>query len=299
MLEDDKVFPYRWLKPDLVAPAPLLCCDPCLTVDGSGVLSDPGRIDEQFRSAWLPFFCRAGRGAADPSVFDHEVGGWLPRVGEFDLPPLLGSDLYYVVQHKRVSAGGLDGWGWRDLKAFPEAWFDRLAVVLSRVELDGVWPDGLLDAFVHCRLRSIGWERCGHRLTSKSLETSDAGFLDDLLSLFGYPVGSGQSLVDGSLRMRYCSAKFSCRKPTWGLPHSGGVAALVGTASFRPTVAGFRGSGNILGVRTFAKIERKRIRLTKKTSVRKRFGVDLWEQPIPKRWESRCFSGGRFLMGRV
>ena len=53
MLEDDRVHPYRWLKPDLVAPAPLLCCDPCLTVDGSGVLSDPGRIDEQSRSSSL------------------------------------------------------------------------------------------------------------------------------------------------------------------------------------------------------------------------------------------------------
>ena len=42
----------------------------------------------------------------------------------------------------------MDGWGWRDLKAFPEAWFDWLAVVLSRVELDGVWPDGLLDAHI-------------------------------------------------------------------------------------------------------------------------------------------------------
>ena len=148
LLEDDKVHPYRWLKPDLVAPAPLLCCDPCLTVDGSGVFSDPDRIDEQFRNAWLPFFCRAGRSAADPSVFDREVGGWLPHLGEFDFPPLLGSDLYQVVQHKRASAGGLDGWGWKDLKAFPEAWFDWLAVVLSRLELDGVWPDGLLDAYV-------------------------------------------------------------------------------------------------------------------------------------------------------
>ena len=27
---------------------------------------------------------------------------------------------------------------WRDLKAFPEAWFDWLAVVLSRAELDGL-----------------------------------------------------------------------------------------------------------------------------------------------------------------
>ena len=28
----------------------------------------------------------------------------------------------------------------------------------------------------HCRLRSIGWERCGHGLTSRPLEASDAGF---------------------------------------------------------------------------------------------------------------------------
>ena len=141
----------------------------------------------------------------------------------------------------------------------------------------------------HCRLRSIGWERCGHGLTSRPLETSDAGFLDDLLSLFNYSVGSGQSLVDGSLRMRYCSSYFSHKKPTWGLPHSGGVAVLVDTASFRPTVVGLRGSGDILSIRTFGKIERKRIRLTKKTNVRKRFRVDVWEQPIPKRWKADVF----------
>ena len=75
ILEDDKVHPHRWLKPDLVAPAPFLSCDPCLTVNGSGIFSDPNRIDEQFRNAWLPFFCRAGRDAADSSVFDQEVGG--------------------------------------------------------------------------------------------------------------------------------------------------------------------------------------------------------------------------------
>ena len=96
----------------------------------------------------------------------------------------------------------------------------------------------------HCRLRSIGWERCGHGLTSRPLEASDAGFLDDLLFLFGYPVGSGQSLVDGSLRMRYCFANFSCKKPTWRLPHSGGVAALVYAASLHPLVAGSPGSGD-------------------------------------------------------
>ena len=43
------------------------------------------------------------------------------------------SDLYYV--------GGTS-------RLFPESWFDWLAVVLSRVELDGVWPEGLLDAYI-------------------------------------------------------------------------------------------------------------------------------------------------------
>ena len=35
----------------------------------------------------------------------------------------------------------------RTLKLFFESWFDWLAV-LSRVELDGVWPEGLLDAYI-------------------------------------------------------------------------------------------------------------------------------------------------------
>ena len=70
------------------------------------------------------------------------------------------------------------------------------------------------------------------------------------------------------------------------MPHSGGVAVLVDTASTRPMVVGLRGSGNIPSIRNFGKTERKRIRLTKKTNVRKRFGVDLWEQPIPKPWRA-------------
>ena len=51
------------------------------------------------------------------------------------------------VQHKKPTAGSLDGWGWRDLKALPVTWLDWLAVIL-RIELDGVWPDGLLDAYI-------------------------------------------------------------------------------------------------------------------------------------------------------
>ena len=36
--EDPLVHPYRWLRPDLVPPAPFLQCEPRLTPGGSGVL---------------------------------------------------------------------------------------------------------------------------------------------------------------------------------------------------------------------------------------------------------------------
>ena len=109
VLEDLQVHPYRWLRPDQVAPAPFLSCDPGLTEDGSGILSDPWLIDEQFRRAWLPFFCGAGRGSVDLDAFHAQVGGWLPILDEVDFPPLLGSELYDVVQHKKPTAG-IFGW---------------------------------------------------------------------------------------------------------------------------------------------------------------------------------------------
>ena len=49
-----------------------------------------------------------------------EVGGcWLPVLDVFHLPPLTGDVLVDVVRRKKSSAGGLDGWGWRELKALP------------------------------------------------------------------------------------------------------------------------------------------------------------------------------------
>ena len=84
-----------------------------MTEDASGILSDPGLIDEQFRRAWLPYFCRAGRGSVDLDVPHAQVGGWLPTLDEVDSPPFLGSELHAVVQHMKPTAGSLDGWGWR------------------------------------------------------------------------------------------------------------------------------------------------------------------------------------------
>ena len=53
-----------------------------------------------------------------------------------------------IVQRKSVTAGSLDGWGWRELKVLPTPWFDGLARILSSVKDTGIWPDGLLDACI-------------------------------------------------------------------------------------------------------------------------------------------------------
>ena len=148
-LEDPLVHSYRWLRPDLFPPSPFLQCEPAGTVDGSGVLSDPSLIDQKFREAWLPYFCRSVRGVADLEDFSMEVeGGWLPTLDMVDLPPLTSDMLSEVVRRKKVTAGSLDGWGWRELKALPVPWFDGLARILCMVEADGVWPEGLLDAYI-------------------------------------------------------------------------------------------------------------------------------------------------------
>ena len=146
--EDPLVHPYKWLRADLVPPSPFLQCHRDLTPGGSGVLADPARIDEEFRKAWLPYFCRSGQRETSLDEFNIECDGWLPLLGEFSLPALTGDMLFEVVKRKGATAGSLDGWGWRELKVLPVAWFDSLARVLAKVEELGVWPDGLLDAYI-------------------------------------------------------------------------------------------------------------------------------------------------------
>ena len=65
----------------------------------------------------------------------------------------------------------------------------------------------------HCRLRHVGWEKCGHglRLTSRPQESASGFFLHQLLLLFHYPARSSGALLAGSLHLRYCSAKFAYR----------------------------------------------------------------------------------------
>ena len=53
---------------------------------------------------------------------------------EVSLPQLIGQMLADVVRRKVSTAGSLDGWGWRELKVLPVAWFGGLASILSKVE---------------------------------------------------------------------------------------------------------------------------------------------------------------------
>ena len=116
----------------------------------------------------------------------------------------------------------------------------------------------------HCRLRHLGWEKCGHGLTSRPRESASELFLNELLSLFRYPPRSGRALPNGTLPLRYCAARFAHCTPTWRLLVSGRVSGLVAAYSdgddLGDEVVGLRvsrcsGSGPV----------RKRFRLNRKT----------------------------------
>ena len=97
----------------------ILQCKPHLTPGGSGVLADVARIDEEFRKAWFPYFCRSGQRDTSLEEFNEEVEGWLPLLPDLDLPRLTGQMLADVVHRKGATAASLDGWRWRELKVLP------------------------------------------------------------------------------------------------------------------------------------------------------------------------------------
>ena len=76
------------------------------------------------------------------------VGHLLPQEPYLDLPRITGRDLQEVARAKKSTAGGLDGWAWNEVKALPLPWFYGLAILLGLVESTGIWPQGLLDAYI-------------------------------------------------------------------------------------------------------------------------------------------------------
>ena len=87
---------------------------------------------------------------------NEEVDGWFPSLPVISLPQLTGEMLADVVRRKGAAAGSLDGWGWRELKVLPVVWFGGLARILTKDEEVGVWPDGLLDAYIAVILKIDG-----------------------------------------------------------------------------------------------------------------------------------------------
>ena len=78
----------------------------------------------------------------------------------------------------------------------------------------------------HGRLRHIGWEKCCRGLTCRPRESAGDCFLSDLLSLLGYPAGSGAALLEGTLELKYRTFPFARRKPTWKVSTPGHVADM-------------------------------------------------------------------------
>ena len=117
----------------------------------------------------------------------------------------------------------------------------------------------------HCRLRHIGWEKCGHGLTSRPRESASELLLFVLLRLFRYPPRSGRALLAGTLPLRYWAACFACKTPTWQLPVPGCVVDLVAVhdgAGREDLVAGVR--QEVCWVRSSG-LGWKRIRRNRKT----------------------------------
>ena len=87
-------------------------------------------------------------GHADLDAFRASAEGLTPLLDEVRLPPLTGDMLYEVARAQKPTAGSLDGWSWREFKALPVAGFDKLASIFALVEQEGMWPEGLLDAYI-------------------------------------------------------------------------------------------------------------------------------------------------------
>ena len=72
----------------------------------------------------------------------------MPREPYLDLPRITGRVLQEVARAEKSTAGGLDGWAWNEIEALPLPWFSGLAILLELIESTGIWPQGLLDAYI-------------------------------------------------------------------------------------------------------------------------------------------------------
>ena len=70
--------PIEWLRPDLVPPCTLFYSVSHISrLVVLGCLLLLLSIDEEFRKAWLPYFCRSGQRDTSLEEFSREVEEWL------------------------------------------------------------------------------------------------------------------------------------------------------------------------------------------------------------------------------
>ena len=100
--------------------------------------------------------CRSGHPVVTPDQFLDFVGHLLRQEPYLELPRITGRDLQEVARAEKSTAGRLDGWAWNEIKALPLPWFSGLAIILELVETTGVWPQGLLDAYIAMILKVDG-----------------------------------------------------------------------------------------------------------------------------------------------
>ena len=145
----------------------------------------------------------------------------------------------------------------------------------------GKLPGGL-GRFLPCRLgthlsrlRHVGWNQCSHGLDSRPLESCHHQCLKAVCGVLGYPKGSALELLDGTLKLRYCTTLFSKRFPHWSLPQ---VSLGIGKRSFSTI-------GHLLDIDSTVG---KRVGLTKKT--RPDISSHVIPDPVPghstpRRWK--------------
>ena len=124
-------------------------------------------------------------------------------------------------------------------------------------------------------LRHLGWLQCSRGLTSRPLESCHHACFRAMCDLFGNPCGAAAELLDGTLKLRYCTSTFSTKLPPWSIP---GVHGRGGVGNCTTTPGG---SGEVQSVR---------VRLTRKSQPGVGAQVTGLEgpdpgHPTPRRWK--------------
>ena len=134
--KDPLMHPCRWLRPDFFSVSLIL------RLQVLGCFRIQLGLMMNFERPGFPTFAALGKGRPALRNSMRRMMGWLPLLPEVHLPRLTGQVLADDVQRKGVTAGSLDGWGWRELKVLPVSWYDELLAFFPRLRILVFGPMG-------------------------------------------------------------------------------------------------------------------------------------------------------------